>query len=61
MKEIFSLSVEYECFGEVDCESTTKEMKDGALVLLLLLFMKRSCEIEFGGVAKGIFQRTRTN
>ena len=61
MKETHNLSVENECFGQVYYEYLTQEMKDKALPLLMVMFMKRSGEIKSRGVANGSFQLVCTD
>ena len=60
MKEIENLTGN-ECFGEIEYEDLTDEMKDKALPILMFMIMKRNGNIKTRGVANGSFQRVYTD
>lgn len=57
MKEMLNLTEKNDCFGELEHESITEEMKMKALPLLMFMVMKRNGSIKTRGVANGSAQR----
>ena len=57
MKEMHNLATKNDCFGELECDSLTKEMKRKALPLLMFMTAKRNGEIKSRGVVNGSFQK----
>ena len=60
-KVLINLDVKNSCFGEIDYDSLTEEMKDKALPLLLFMVMKRSGDLKTRGVTAGNRQRACTD
>ena len=60
LNEIRNLT-ENECFGEVEYNTLTQEMKDKALPILMFMIMKRNGLIKTRGVADGSKQRVYTD
>ena len=50
MKEIRNLAEKNSCFGEIEYETLTQEMKDKALPLLMFMIMKRLGDLKTRGV-----------
>ena len=61
IKELINLDEKNSCFGEIDFELLTEEMKAKALPLLLFMVMKRSGDLKTRGVANGNKQRVYTD
>jgi len=60
MKEIKSLAVKNNCFGEVNYKSLSQEQKDKALPILMFMAKKRHGDIKTRGCANGSVQRIYT-
>ena len=56
-----NLATKNSCFGELDYDSLSQEVKDKALPILILMVLKRSGEIKSRGVANGSCERARTD
>ena len=61
MKELINLHEKNPCFGGIEFDSLTQEMKDKALPLLLFIVMKRSGDLKTRGVVAGNRQRMHTD
>ena len=53
MKEIKNLTMKNPCFGEIKFDDATQEMKDRALLLSMLMGLKRNGYLKTRGVANG--------
>ena len=56
-----NLAVKNDCFGEVEYESLTEEMKKRALPLLMFMVLKRKGVLKSRGVANGSRQRVHAD
>lgn len=61
MKEIRNLATKNDCFGELNYDEMTDEMKKNALPLLIFMVMKQNREIKSRSIANGSYQRTCTD
>ena len=57
MKDMKNLTIKNSCFGEIDHESTSREMKDKALLFLMFMTLKRNGDLKTRGVSNGNHQR----
>ena len=57
MKEIKNLTIKNPCFGKINIELETREIKEKALPLLIFMVNKRNGGLKTRGVANGSYQR----